>query len=374
MAQVGKISAFTGNMRNKKFEIYEDETVPYFVEGILDTPIGKVRKVSTRLRKKDIFNGWKVRWGINRNKYKLSPGIYAIGNPDDTSVVLVTSNYKFTFDKLRKELIGLNLWIVVLDTKGINVWCAAGKGTFGTTEIINRIKKLRLNKLVSHNTIILPQLGGSGVAAHIVTKISGFKVIYGPVYAKDIPAFIKNELKATEKMREIKFNLIDRIVLTPIEIMNSLKYIAIIICIFLVINLINPGSFDIYNLIKHTLMNSAAYIIAIFIGCFVIPVMLPYIPFRAFSLKGLFLGIAWSLFCIVFSKVFLFANNLLIYIANFLCICAIISYLALNFTGSTTYTSLSGVEKETKITFPAVIIAISIGLLFIIIYKIKLFL
>lgn len=374
MVSERKISRFYGNIKNKDIEIYEDETVPYFVEGTVATAIGEVRKVSTRLELKDILNGWKARWGINRNNYRLSPGIYAIGNPDDTSQVLVTANYKFTFDKLRKELDGLNLWIVVLDTKGINVWCAAGKGTFGTAEIINRIKKLQLNKIVSHNTIILPQLGASGVAAHIVNRITGFKVVYGPVRAKDIPTFLRNELTATEEMREVKFTLIDRIVLTPIELMNSLKYIAIILLLFLIINSINPGGFDIYKVIKYALRNSIPYIIAVFIGCFVIPVLLPYIPFRAFSLKGLCLGIVWSFFCIIFSNLFLFSNNLLIYLANSLCLCAIISYLALNFTGSTTYTSLTGVEKETRITFPAVIIACGLGILFFIIYKIMLFL
>ena len=82
--------------------------------------------------------------------YKISPGLYAVGNPDHTSPVLVSANYKLTFDKMRKELSELDCWLLILDTKGINVWCAAGKGTFGTNELVRRISKTRLSKIVSH--------------------------------------------------------------------------------------------------------------------------------------------------------------------------------------------------------------------------------
>ena len=46
---------------------------------------------------------------------------------------------KLSFDILRRELKGLNAWVLVLDTKSINVWCAAGKGTFSTNELISRM-------------------------------------------------------------------------------------------------------------------------------------------------------------------------------------------------------------------------------------------
>lgn len=373
MIKRGKALKFSQKVEDTESTVYIDEKVPYFVEETIDTNIGYVRRVGTKLKKKDILDGWKVRWGINRNKYSISPGLYAIGNPNESSHVLVTANYKLTFDKLRKELKDLDIWIVVLDTKGVNVWCASGKGTFGTKEIINRIKKLQLNKLVCHNTIILPQLGAPGVAAHIVTRITGFKVVYGPIYAKDIPAFLKEGLEATKEMREVKFNFMDRLVLTPIEIMNSLKYIISIFSVLLIINSINPGVINIYKIIKYAAFNSIPFIISVFIGCFVVPVLLPFIPFRAFSLKGLSLGTIWSVICIFFSKIFLFPNNIIIYLANSLIICSITTFLSLNFTGSTTYTSLSGVEKETRITFPKVIFSCIIGVLLLIIYKLLLF-
>lgn len=122
----------------------------------------EVIMTSTQLTYKDILGAWKVRWGINRMNYKVEPGLYSVGKPDQNSPVLVSANYKLSFDMLRKELKGIDAWILVLDTKGVNVWCAAGKGTFGTQELLNRIAIVQLAKVVSHKSLILPQLGAPG--------------------------------------------------------------------------------------------------------------------------------------------------------------------------------------------------------------------
>ena len=123
-----------------------------------------------------------------------------------------------SFDKLRKELPGRNFWILVLDTKGINVWCSAGKGTFGTIELVGRIESSGLSQIVSHRELILPQLAGPGVAAHEVKKLSGFKVIYGPIRSKDLPTFLDNGRKATPEMRIKNFSTLERMALIPMEL------------------------------------------------------------------------------------------------------------------------------------------------------------
>ena len=65
-------------------------------------------------------------------RFAVDPGLYALRNPGEQAPVLVTANYKMSFDRLRQALPGRDAWILVLDTNGINVWCAAGKGTFAT--------------------------------------------------------------------------------------------------------------------------------------------------------------------------------------------------------------------------------------------------
>lgn len=137
-------------------------------------------QVSTVLYWADRLGHWKARWGIGRMKYVVEPGLYAIGNPDGNSPVFVSANYKMSFDRLRSQLDGRDGWILVLDTKGINVWCAAGKGTFGTDELVKRIEAVKLDRIVNHRTLIVPQLGATGVSAHEVKQQSDFRVVYGP--------------------------------------------------------------------------------------------------------------------------------------------------------------------------------------------------
>lgn len=149
-----------------------------FVAGSLKTPVGILPQVSATLMRADRRGAIKARCGVGRMNYSIEPGLYALNNPDANSPVLVTANYKMSFDKLREALPGRNLWILVLDTKGINVWCAAGKGTFGTEELICKIESCRLKEIVNHRKIILPQLGAPGVAAHEVKKTHR---LYGPL-------------------------------------------------------------------------------------------------------------------------------------------------------------------------------------------------
>ena len=148
-----------------------------------------VQTISSDWSLEDHLGQFRCRVSSYRNSYIVQPGLYAVGTPDNGSDVFVSANYKLSFDILRRSLKGINAWILVLDTKGINVWCAAGKRTFGTDELIRRISAVHLDKVVSHRRVIVPQLGAPGIAAHLVVKKTGFRVSYGPVDARDIPAY-----------------------------------------------------------------------------------------------------------------------------------------------------------------------------------------
>src|SRR3989338_2368758 len=186
-----------------------------------------VSAVSSDLTLREYIEHIRCRISGLRMRYAVKPGLYAVGNPDRDSDVFVSANYKMSFDILRRALKGMNAWILVLDTKGINVWCAAGKGTFGTDELIKRIGASQLENTVSHRRIIVPQLGATGIAAHIVQQKTGFRIFYGPVAAQDIRQYVEAGHKATEKMRRINFSMWDRLVLTPMEVIPALKGYAI---------------------------------------------------------------------------------------------------------------------------------------------------
>ncbi len=325
-----------------------------------------VTRVSTVLEPSDFWGAVMVRWGINRDNYRVAPGLYAAGSPNPDSDVFVTSNYKLSFDHLRKNLSGINGWIVVLDTMGINVWCAAGKGTFGTSELVSRIKKISLESIVTHKRLILPQLGATGVAAHKVREETGFNVHYGPVRASDIRKFIANGYRADKDMRKVKFDLIDRIKLIPNDFIYGKFYLlGAMLVLFFISGITRKGiSFRDFSGEggPALLMGFLAY----FAGIVITPVFLPYFPGKHFSLKGFCSGILIFLGYLLLGSS---GHNLPETISWFFITGAISSFMAMNFTGSSTFTSLSGVRKEMKLFVPLQIGFATIGIILQIVGK-----
>ena len=318
----------------------------------------EIQSTTTLLTMKDRLGDWKVRWGIGRMDYTVEPGIYALGNPDENSLVFVSANYKLTFDSLRKNLSGLDCWLLILDTKGINVWCAAGKGTFGTAELVNRIEVTGLSKIVAHKQLILPQLSASGVNISEVSRLSGFSVTLGPVRAVDIKAFISSGFKATKEMRTVRFTMWDRLVLTPMELVEAAKVSLMVFGVLFLLNLFTARPFGILDFL--------VYGAAVLVGTVITPVLLPFIPGRAFALKGWLLG-AISTALIVWACGWFASPFLLLGVGYMLAMPVHSAYLTMNYTGASTYTSPSGVLKEMKIAIPFIVLSLITGVVLILI-------
>ena len=305
--------------------------------------------VFTTLNFKDFLGAVMVRWGFNRDKYRVTPGLYAVGKPDQESDVFVTANYKLSFDTLRKNLDEVNGWILVLDTKGVNVWCAAGKGTFGTKELVSRIRLVSLDKIVNHKRLILPQLGATGVAAHKVREETGFNVQYGPVRASDIKKFISDGYRADKEMRKVTFGFKDRIKLIPNDFLQGKFYLLGAMTVLFLISGLSSNGVSYRNFSGAGGPAILKVFLAYISGIVITPMFLPYIPGRHFSLKGFFAG---ALLFIVLLLLKSAGENPIEILSWFFLITAISSFLAMNFTGTSTYTSLSGVKKEMKISVP----------------------
>ena len=334
-----------------------------FVVGSIQAKTGTVPRISSTLSGADYRGTIKARWGVGRMRYTIEPGLYALGNPDEHTPILVTANYKMSFDRLREALPGRDAWILVLDTNGINVWCAAGKGTFGTEELVRRIESNGLVQIVSHRELILPQLSGPGIAAHLVKKLSGFKVIYGPINATDLPAFLDAGLKATPEMRLKTFDIRERTVLIPVELVSTLKWVLIILPLFFFVGGLGGQTGFWSGALDYGLFAIIALLSAVIAGAVLTPILLPWLPGRAFSLKGMAMGLITTIILTAFRPENL--NNWqgrIETLAWFLLIPAIAAYLAMNFTGASTYTSLSGVKKEMKWAVPVEIAAGAAGL------------
>ncbi len=292
-----------------------------------------------------------ARLGVKRNEWRVRPGLYGLGATGPDSPVFASANYKLSFDALREALDGMDAYILVLDTRGINVWCAAGKGTFGTDELVSRIEKTGLAQVVKHRTLIAPQLCATGVAAHEVRRRSGFRVRFGPVRAADIPEFMA-ESKATPEMRHVRFDLKDRAIIIPVDTKSALPYVA--------------GA-SILAYIAGDPIGAVGIASASAAGLAGFPLLLPWLPGEEFSVKGFFLGGLVGLGAAVASLAKDDGAGLPLRVlkaASYaFALPPIAAFLGLNFTGSTTFTSPSGVRREINMYIPIMAGMSGVGLL-----------
>ncbi len=150
-------------------------------------------------------------------KYKT--GLYAIGVPDRRSPVLVTGNFDLTVRRVVRALDGrVDCWLLVADSAGINVWCAAGGGYFTAEKIVAAFKTYHLDEVVDHHALILPQLCANGVDGWALRRETGWGVHWGPVRAKDIPAYLRARRKKTAAMRWVRFPLWDRLEMVTVTL------------------------------------------------------------------------------------------------------------------------------------------------------------
>ncbi|HOF85107.1 MAG TPA: mercury methylation corrinoid protein HgcA [Treponemataceae bacterium] len=315
------------------------------------------RKVETRLRVSDHLGALALRFGIGRNNATIQPGLYYTGNPGAGSPVLVTANYRLTVDALRRELTGISTWVLIIDTGGINIWCAAGKGTFSAQNIANTLNRSDLDRLAPSAPLVLPQLSASGVDANELASLTGRRILFGPVYARDIPRFLESGFKKDTAMRAVRFATPERAVLVPVELMHTakLQFATLLLSVILALP-VNTVFFMRGLLYAAYLEGSLLVAIVLF------PLLLPLLPGRFFSVKGTVLHVIWSAFFVFFARQhlpgfeFMFAS--LFFLAGG---CA--TYLTMNFTGSSTFTSQRGVEREVRKSIPVILISSVAGML-----------
>jgi 2-polyprenyl-3-methyl-5-hydroxy-6-metoxy-1,4-benzoquinol methylase len=150
---------------------------------------------------------------------KVRPGLYAVGHPDPSSPVLVTGNFDLTVRRLVQAIAGkVDAWVLVADSAGINVWCAAGGGYFTAEKVIAAVKSSHLEKVVKHHALILPQLCANGVDGWRIREETGWGVHWGPAKAIDIPAYLAAKRNKTDAMRWVRFPFQDRLEMVTVTL------------------------------------------------------------------------------------------------------------------------------------------------------------
>ena len=308
-------------------------------------------RVISEWTRKDRWGAARCRLGMHRALYSVEPGLYAIGRPGPDSPVLVTANYKLSFDLVRRELGGCECWILALDTGGVNVSCGVASGKFGTDELVTRIQKSRLKDSVRHRTLILPPLGTPGVNGEEVLRHTGFDIRSGPVRPADIPEFLARECRSTQDMLTVRLTWRDRLALTPAEIVQSLRLFPAFAFAALIVAGLGPDGVSLGRAWTGVWPLFGLGLGSICAGSFLAPLLSPLMPFPAFSARGWGVG---AVVCAVLLQGAGLASGMDFFFtaACYLFFPAASAALALRFARAVPSVSPAQVRRELRMSLP----------------------
>lgn len=266
-----------------------------------------------------------------KHTYAVEPGLYYTGEVYDSDTpLLVTSNYGLTVFLVVRQIGTRNVRLLVVDTDGINVWCAAGKGAFSNAAILAQVNRYPRGLLTDTKWLkmVLPKFGFAGVDLRSLRN-EKIRPLIGPLYAKDLPAYLaKTPLEDRETDRAV-FGLQSRLFSWLPGLVQYMSYSFAIILIFLFVQLFwgRPAP---WGLVTITAILATAY-----------PVLFPWLPGQRFSVKGLWLAGGFSL-CIA-------ALQLMGVVSTASMVMGVVFSFATALFFSLSYTGNSAVSNYTKV-------------------------
>ena len=297
-------------------------------------------------------------WLYNyRRTFSLAPGLYYTGAAYVvTAPLLVTCNYHLTVFTLWRILRKRQIRLLVVDTRGINVWCSSGKGRFSAAEIIKQLARYKKNQLTNEEklTLILPKLSLSGVSLSELKKLQIIPRI-GPIYAKELPVYLDEQPWKDRKTDVYRFNLADRLFTLGPALVQFLFY-----GIFIFLGLF------IWNYFFPTGIHWQIFPIMASIAFFYV-ILFPLLPTKKFAIKGLTLfglmGAGFILYDLLFRQGAFDFLRMLFYL-TFLAGANL--FYALAYTGNSGVSNYSLVKREIGTFLPLTFLCFLGALIFII--------
>ena len=124
----------------------------------------------------------------------VTEGIYEIGEPDENSPVLVTTNFALTYFIVCGEIEGSKVpsWLLIKDTEGLSVLTAWSAGKFAGDDVGMFVKKCGIMDKVKHTELIIPGYSAA-IAGDVEEELPGWTITVGPREAAHLPAFLKSK-------------------------------------------------------------------------------------------------------------------------------------------------------------------------------------
>ncbi len=212
--------------------------------------------------------------------YVVEPRLYYLGSEYDRDApLLVTANYHLTVFLIARRARRFDARLLVVDSDGINVWCSAGKGRFSNAAIAEQLARYDRDLLTTGKwlTLILPKFGFSGVDLRAL-RDEGIRPVIGPLYAKDLDAYLANPPLKDRDDDRVHFGLQMRLFSWLPGLFQFLLYALAVATLWIAVaRPTNPtGPLAVVVL---TAAIATAY-----------PVLFPWLPGTRFAVKGLWLG------------------------------------------------------------------------------------
>ena len=122
---------------------------------------------------------------------------YEIGNPDEKSPILISTNYALDYFIVSAaiEEADMPAYLCIKDTEGLGVMAAWTSGKFNGEAIAEFFEKYDMQDKVKHRKLIIPGVAKK-LVAELEEELPGWEIILGPLEGSDIPKFLSEEWTA----------------------------------------------------------------------------------------------------------------------------------------------------------------------------------
>ncbi len=220
-----------------------------------------------------------------KRTYAVPPGLYYTGpRYDRDAPLLVTANYLLTVALVVRRVRASGVRLLIVGSDGINVWCGSSEGQLSNAKILDQLDRYDRELLTGDRKLrlILPKLSLAGVELRGLHKARLHPVI-GPIYAKDLPAYLQSPPLEDCDDDQVVFGLKMRLFSWLPGLVQYLGYSLAAILAFFGLELL-WGIEAPLALIPLTAGLGTAY-----------PILFPWIPGKRFAVKGLWLATLVSL-------------------------------------------------------------------------------
>lgn len=294
-----------------------------------------------------------------KRTYVVEPGLYYLGSEFDADApLLVTSNYRMTVVLVARKARQANARLLVVDTDGINVWCAAGKGAFSNRAILQQLERYdrRLLTQAKWLRLVLPKFALAGVD---FTALRDHKIrpIIGPLYAKDLPAYLQGSRLEDCDNDRVVFGLQSRIFTWLPGLVQAVGYGVSIVVVMTIVGRIWSVSAPL-GLITLLAAVATAY-----------PLLFPWLPGKRFAVKGISLAFLMTLALGALAGSGWLALDMLPAAIAFAFAGAI--FIGLAYTGNSAVSNYSRVRKEIARFLPLNVLLFALSLVLFIALGVK---